>query len=475
MVAEDGCLAFSRFGLGPRPGDLNRLGSDPASALLDEIADPTSLFIDQPDLPDSVDAYTELRRFQRARQLAKLQSTASENAAAPKPMDALLPKAVIAANGKVTVPGVPSPEDLMNAEIEARLDRVLNVPVGFGERLVAFWTNHFAVQAAANEIVRGLAGAFEREAIRPFVLGMFGDMALAVIQHPAMLTSLNNDVSVGPNSPQGRKTGKGLNENLGREFMELHTVGVDAGYTQTDVTSFAKVLTGWTYGRGENEPENYGRFVFHKFAHEPGLQTVMGKLYPQPGVDQGLAVVADLVTNPATAKHLAAQFATYFVADVPPAALVTRLADVFRKTKGDLRALTTALVKSPEAWSTPASKLRTPQEFLWASARALQFRPEASFINRALGDLGEPLWNPPSPQGFKDDAATWLAPNAMTTRVDVAELVASRAKGLDDPRDLATDLFGAGLSSDTRTAIDRAESRNQAIALLLMSPEFQRR
>ena len=131
--------------------------------------------------------------------------------------------------------------------------------------------------------------------------------------------------------------------------------------------------------------------------------------------------------------------------------------------------------KSPEAWSTPASKLRTPQEFLWASARALQFRPEASFINRALGDLGEPLWNPPSPQGFKDDAATWLAPNAMTTRVDVAELVASRAKGLDDPRDLATDLFGAGLSSDTRTAIDRAESRNQAIALLLMSPEFQRR
>src|SRR6185437_11614787 len=169
-----------------------------------------------------------------------------------------------------------------------------------------------AVQAAANEIVRGLAGAFEREAIRPFVLGKFGDMALAVIQHPAMLTSLNNDVSIGPNSPQGRKSGKGLNENLGREFMELHTVGVDAGYTQADVTSVAKVLTGWTYGKGESDPEHFGRFVFRKFAHEPGSQTIMGKLYPQTGLDQGLAVVADLVRNPATAKHIATQFATYF-------------------------------------------------------------------------------------------------------------------------------------------------------------------
>jgi uncharacterized protein (DUF1800 family) len=470
MSADDAYLAFSRFGLGPRPGDLARIGSDPAAALLDEIADPTSFFISGPDLPDSVQAFTDLRHFQRARQLAKDVSGTPE-----KPMDALLPKAVIAANGRVTVPGVPSPEDLMNAEIEARLSRVRDVPIGFGERLVAFWANHFAVQAATNEVVRGLAGPFEREAIRPYVLGKFGDMALASTQHPAMLTSLNNDVSIGPNSPQGRKSGKGLNENLGRELMELHTVGVDGGYTQADVTSFAKVLTGWTYGHNESDPEHYGSFVFHNYAHEPGPQTVMGKVYAQKGVDQGLAVIADLARHPATAKHIASQFAGYFVADNPPASLVSRLADVFQKTQGDLKALTIALVKSPEAWSTPVGKLRTPQEFLWASARAVDFEANAPFINRTLNDLGEPLWNPPSPQGFKDDAATWLAPDAMTTRVDVAELVASRTKGVDDPRQLATDLFGASLSSDTQTAIDRAESRNQALALLLMSPEFQRR
>jgi uncharacterized protein (DUF1800 family) len=289
------------------------------------------------------------------------------------------------------------------------------------------------------------------------------------------LTSLNNDTSIGPNSPAGRKSGKGLNENLGREFMELHTVGVDAGYTQADVTSFSKVLTGWTYGRSENEPEYFGRFVFHRYAHEPGPQTVMGKAYSQQGVDQGLAVIADLVRHPATAAHIAGEFARYFVADDPPATLVTRLTAEFKKTQGDLKALTVALVKSPEAWSAPAAKLRTPQEFLWASIRALSFPAKPPFINRTLNDLGEPLWNPPSPQGFKDDTASWLAPDAMTTRLDTAELMAAQAKGVNDPRQLSADLFGAALSDDTKTAIDRAESRDQAIALLLMSPEFQRR
>ena len=477
MATGDAYLAFSRFGLGPRAGDLGRVGSDPASAVLDEIADPTSLFITDPDLPDSVEAYTQLRRYQRARQLAKLAigSAMAVEQVMPKPMDAQLPEATIAANGAVTVPGVPSPQDLMNAEIAARVDRALAAPIGFGERLVAFWTNHFAVQVASDEVVRALAGAFEREAIRPYVLGKFGDMAVAATQHPAMLISLNNATSIGPDSPQGKKSGKGLNENHARELMELHTVGVDAGYTQGDVTSFAKVLTGWTFGRGENEPEYYGRFVFHNYAHEPGPQTVMGKLYPQPAVDQGLAVIADLVKKPATARHIATRFATYFVSDTPPDSLVTRLSGVFLKTGGDLKALTTALIKSPEAWSTPAAKLRTPQEFLFASIRALDFEAKPPFINRSLNDLGQPLWDPTSPQGFKDDAATWLAPDAMTTRVDTAELMASQAKGIDDPRQLAADLFGDAISDDTRTAIDRAESRDQALALLLMSPEFQRR
>ena len=477
MAVDDPLIAFSRFGLGTRPGDLAQIGADPKAALIAELSDPTSLFVSDAALPSTADAFTQVRQYQMARKLAKEDANiaAAGKTAITDGMAGPIPRATVDKNGKINVPGVSSPQELMNAEIAARVDRVLAAPIGLGERLVAFWANHFAVQAAADEIVRGLAGAFEREAIRPYVLGKFGDMALAATQHPAMLMSLNNATSIGPNSPQGLKTQKGLNENHARELMELHTVGVDAGYTQADVTSFAKVLTGWTFGRAENDPENYGRFIFRKYAHEPGPQTVMGKVYPQQGVEQGLAVIADLSASKATAQHIALKLARYFVADDPPPALVQRLATTFSKTGGDLKAVTVALVNSPEARSAPVEKLRLPQEFIWASFRALALAAPANFVNRTLADLGQPLWNPPSPQGFKDDTATWLAPDAMTTRVDTAELMAAQAKGLPDPRQLAADLFGSGLSDDTRTAVERAESPNQAVALLLMSPEFQRR
>ena len=409
-------LAFTRFGLGSRPGDLKSMGAgDAKAALLAEIADPTQLFLADSSLPSTPDAYTQLRQFQRARQKAKANPTAapaadsmmgdmSSGPAAPD--ESMLPAAQIDKNGRITVPGVPSPGDMMNMEIAARLARVLAAPIGFGERLVAFWTNHFAVQAAADEGVRSMAGAFEREAIRPNVLGKFGDLLLAATQHPAMLLSLNNATSIGPDSPEGKRSGKGLNENHARELMELHTVGVTAGYTQADVTSFAKVLTGWTFGRGENDPENYGRFVFHKPAHEPGPQTVMGKVYPQQGVDQGLAVIADLAANPATATHIATQMARYFVADEPAQSLIDALVATFTKTGGDLKAVTTTLINAADSWATPQTKLRSPQEFLWASVRALGLDIKPDLVNRTLADLGEPMWNPPSPQGFKDDVAT---------------------------------------------------------------------
>jgi uncharacterized protein (DUF1800 family) len=493
MAIDKAYLAFSRFGLGARPGDLARLGGDPAAALLAEIADPTNLFLADDGLPSTPDAYTEVRKFQMAR---KAQRSAADAAlAAGSPAPAVMAGAPVTADSadmtgmaaKPAKPGkgnaalaalrkeMPNPGSLMDAEIAARLDQVNAASIGFGERLVMFWANHFAVQAAADEGVRGMAGAFEREAIRPYVLGNFGDMALAATQHPAMLLSLNNATSIGPDSPQGKKSHKGLNENHARELMELHTVGVDGGYTQADVTSFAKVLTGWTFGRSENEPELYGRFIFRKGAHEPGPQTVMQKAYAQKGVDQGEAVIAYLASHPATATHIASQLARYFVADVPDPVLVKRLADTFTKTHGDLKAVTIALVNAPEAWANPSGKLRTPQEFLWSAVRALGLDIKPNFVNRALSDLGQPLWNPASPQGFKDDVATWLAPDAMTTRVDVAELLAAQDKSTTDPRQLATDLFGDALSPDTKTTIERAESRTQAIAMLLMSPEFQRR
>ena len=523
MSADDSLLVFSRFGLGARPGDFAGLGSDPKAALVAELSDPTNLFMADSGLPSTVDAFTQVREFQKARQRQKQAAALAAGSKAPvdgvmataanppatvatAPAVAAAPTAMASAGAMdamggmmaggmaagMSSPGakpdkavpqpdadkpiVPNPGSMMDDEITARLNRVLGVRIGFGERLVAFWANHFAVQSAADEIVRGLAGAFEREAIRPYVLGNFGDMVLAVTQHPAMLMSLNNATSIGPDSPEGKKNHKGLNENHARELMELHTVGVDAGYTQADVTSFAKVLTGWSFGRGENQPEIYGRFNFRKNAHEPGPQTVMNKVYPQEGVDQGEAVIADLVKNPSTAKHIALQLARYFVADDPDPGLVNRLAGVFTKTRGDLHALTMALINSPEAWAAPAEKLKTPQEFLWSAVRALNLdATKPGFVNRTLADLGQPLWNPPSPQGFKDDAATWLAPDAITTRVDVAETMAAQSKLTQDPRTLVADILGPNVSEATATAVDRAESRGQALALILMSPEFQRR
>jgi len=465
MTTSDEFLAFSRFGLGARPGDLAKL-TDPRAALLTEIDDPGMALINGPNLLDSASAYARIREAQKQRREAR-KVAASD----PKP-SSMADDAAPMSPGK---PGPAAQAGLMQDEIRARLRRVKQADIGFTERLVAFWANHFAVEAGANQIVRGLAGAFEREAIRPHVLGRFVDLAMAATQHPAMLVYLNNAVSVGPDSRQGERRAKGLNENHAREFMELHTLGVDGGYDQADVTSFAKVLTGWTIGTQPNQVKVYGRFVFRPQAHEPGPQTVVGKQYDQPGVNQGRAVIDDLAASPATAHHIATKLARHFIADVPPDDLVDAVSKVFLDTGGDLHAVTSALVQSDSAWSMPLTKIRSPQEFLWASIRALDLDLKPKFVQRTLDDLGQSLWDPPSPQGFKDDVATWLAPDAMTNRLDFAELVATQANGDDDPRRIAADILGPDLSPNTRTAIERAESRAQALALMLMSPEFQRR
>lgn len=459
MPVPDTYVAYSRFGLGARPGDLDRL-TDGRSALIAEIETPGALEIRLEDLPDTAEAYALIRADQRARQMAGAVVAPQANTALNTP-----------GNGR----GVGVPVGLMRDELSVRLRRIGRAEIGFGERLVAFWTNHFAVEASSNQVVRGLAGAFEREAIRPHVLGRFHDLLLGATRHPAMLTYLNNAISVGPGSVQGQRRSRGLNENHARELMELHTLGVDGGYTQADVTSLAKVLTGWTFGRNQRPPENFGRFYFARQTHEPGQQTVLGAVYDQEGIGQGEAVLADLARSPATARHIATKLARHFVADQPPQALVERLAGVFTDSDGDLHSVSRALIEAPEAWAMPAVKLRSPQEFLWSSLRALDIDPSPQEMIRIFADLGQPLWDPPSPQGFDDDTASLLAPNAMTKRLDVAALLATRAKGADDPRDIARDVLGAALSQATATAIERAESRVQALTLMLMSPEFQRR
>ncbi len=386
--------------------------------------------------------------------------TMTPNAAAPKPAP----------------PQLNVIQKTFRAEALARVQRAVLAECGFVERLVVFWSNHFCISAGKGGLARMWAGSFEREAIRPHVLGRFADMLKAVEQHPAMLFFLDNQQSLGPDSRAGINRNRGLNENLAREIMELHTLGVGGGYSQDDVTSLARVITGWTYAGRQGQLGAPGSFVFNANAHEPGAQRVLGKVYNAGGVEQGEAVLADIARHPSTAKFVASKFVRHFVADDPPPALVAKLQGVFTKTDGDLRALAVALVDADESWTAPIAKMRSPYEYLIATARIQARVPEdPGGVLNGLNVLGQPLWSPAGPNGFPDSNAAWAAPEGMKLRLDIASQVASRMNNNIDPRELLELAAADAASEETRRTIERAESRQQAMAILLMSPEFQRR
>ncbi len=348
----------------------------------------------------------------------------------------------------------------------ALLGHALTTRLPFRERLTWFWANHFTVSLRGGPL-GGLIGPFIAEAIRPHVTGRFGAMLLAVMRHPAMLIYLNNAFSVGPDSPAGRRSGRGLNENLARESLELHTVGLASGFTQADVTSYARILTGWSIDLRADPPG----FKFRPFAHEPGWQILLGHRFPpgQAGGEEALAFLAD---HPATHTHLARQLVRHFVADDPPAADVAHVAGVLGATGGDLGAAATALIALAGAWR-PETKLRTPQELLLASLRALDVPVAPAPSLFALRLLGQPLWAAPQPNGWGDRAADWAAPEAMLRRVDFAYALAGR---LPRPAEaVGRHALGPRLRPATQLALSRAGSRRDALALLLSSPEFQRR
>jgi uncharacterized protein (DUF1800 family) len=338
-----------------------------------------------------------------------------------------------------------------------------------------FWSNHFCVSAAKNQ-VRAMAGAYEREAIRPHITGRFVDMLLAVEQHPAMLLYLDNHLSFGPNSPAGRNRNKGLNENLAREILELHTLGVDGGYKQADVTNLARLITGWSIA-GLGDRGETGKFVYGVNRREPGAFAVLGKTYNDPTVEAGRAVLRDLATHPSTARHIARKFAAHFVSDPPPPALVAKLETSFKATGGDLGALARTLVTADEAWAAPATKVLPPNDWLIAMIRGIPMpqRPRSAEIVRLSNQLGQPLWSVPSPKGWPEANEAWAAPAPMRERLRISEILARQTDRLADPRQLAEALFGPSLRPETREAIARAEAREQGIQLLVMSPEFQRR
>jgi uncharacterized protein (DUF1800 family) len=474
---QSALVALNRFGFGARggaSGDFLDAVSDPRGFVKAELVRPGGgALIEAPELLSTAKLAQQAFAYQRELKQAR-------QAAAKEAAEAAAAQGAAGTQPEAAKPHAPKPLNVIQktyrTEALARLQRAVLADCGFSERLVAFWSNHFCISATKGPLARIWAGAFEREAIRPHVLGRFVDMLMAVGQHPAMLFYLDNQQSVGPDSRAGRRRKRGLNENLARETMELHTIGVDGGYTQADVTSLSRILTGWTFVGPKGFLGEPGSFVFNANAHEPGPQRLLGKVYPAGGLAQGEAALADLARHPATARFIAIKFAGHFVADDPPPALVARLADVFTRTDGDLKALTLALVDSDEAWHMPLTKIRSPYEYLVATGRLLDRVPEnpGPYLG-GLNMLGEPLWSPPAPNGFSDTNAAWAAPEGMKLRLDIATRIGSHIGNMIDPRDLVEFAFGNAVSPDTRLTVARAATRQQAVALLLMSPEFQRR
>jgi uncharacterized protein (DUF1800 family) len=289
-----------------------------------------------------------------------------------------------------------------------------------------------------------------------------------------MLFYLDNLPSMGANSIAGINRTRGLNENLAREILELHTLGVRSGYTQDDVIGFANVLTGWTLVPPGDNPEHGGEFTFNPRLHEPGAQKVMAKTYEDETVEQGRAVLRDLAIHPATATHVATKLARSFIADTPPPALVERMAKIFLDTEGDLKEVAKTMVSSDESWALPPTKLKRPSEWGTCMVRAtglLQADPTRFTDGQAL--LGEALWRPSSPKGFPDDEASWI--DGMGRRLDVANNFAERLSGRIDPQDVIETVLGSSVSPEVKQAVGRAESRQQALVLLFMSAELQRR
>lgn len=372
--------------------------------------------------------------------------------------------------------------------VRARAQTALLTPTPFIERLVYFWANHFAI-STEKPAVADFAGAFELEAIRPHVLGSFKDLLFAVEQHPAMLLYLDQEKSIGPQSMAASRAAerhpekrRGLNENLAREIMELHTLGVRSGYTQTDVTEFARALTGWniaSIGNGPVQNNNVVQtngFMFRPQLHEPGSRNIMGKNYSQTGQAQAEAILTDLASAPATATHIATKLARHFVSDTPPASLVDKLARTFMSSNGKLSSLYRVLIDATESWDSAPAKFKTPWEWMISALRGLG-RKNLDGINIAqiMNQLGQPVWRPGSPAGYDDIADTWASPNALLRRVEVAQRLAASSGDKLDARTLGEKLLINAISPQTQAAVTRSESATTGLALLLVSPEFLRR
>ncbi|TMM49005.1 DUF1800 domain-containing protein [Qipengyuania marisflavi] len=461
-------IALNRFGLGYRQGD--ELPRDPKAWLRGQIAayNPWSGELAQEDYA--------------AEQLTSLVSNVDEfrsrrrNIGKTGAADAGKQQVEMSREGRREV------KTIYTADVAVRTRVAVESDTPFMERLVHFWSNHFAVSTGKKRITN-LVGIYEFGAIRPNITGNFRDLLRAASLHPAMLFYLDQFSSTGPASAAmtrsgAQQGGRGLNENLGREILELHTLGVNGGYSQADVLELAKALTGWTVQgiqqAARAAPQHNGS-AFFSAIHEPGTRTIAGRSYREDGAGQALAILDDLALHPSTARHLATKLARHFAGDVPPPAMVARLEQAYNDSGGDLPTVYRAIIDSPEAWAPEPVKVRQPFEWVVGMLRAAGDQVVKDWwLARILSELGQETWAPTSPAGWDDRADSWMGPDALFRRVEAAEAIAEKTR-LSDVRELADAMFPGALSSTTQASIDAAESNQMALALLMVSPEMLRR
>lgn len=531
MGRKEAAIAVNRFGLGARPGEMDAAASNPKRWLLEQLEGPYVEPAEFKGFPTTAQ-HRENQYYRYSisgRELNEAQRKARERGD-DKEVDRLAGDIRRSLRGYVTWVA----ESLMR-EYGARTNVAMSSKEPFRERLVRFWSNHLVVPAI-KQSSNVVAGAYEREVIRPGVTGKFGDMLQASAKNPAMLVFLDNNLSIGPNSQFGKTKKSGLNENLAREILELHTMGVEGGYTQADVIELAKAITGWStfpvfehaaFQLDGRAGSPRGSFVFHPEWHEPGDVRVLGKVYKAGGVEQGEAILHDLARRPETARYLATKLARHFVADEPPPELVNRLAKVYLANDTDLTEMTRALVEAPEAWAHPQTKLKQPEDYAISCYRTLGLRltekplppqpmynfqaydyPKANWawladdpygtlqtkdvnqfkdpaqrqgalVAAFYGDvksMGQSPMNAPGPQGWYDRWSDWSGADSMLKRVEWSLALASaHAAKAPQPKTFLASSLGELASPELASAVAQAKGKEQGVGLALASPDFQRR
>ena len=492
MAISRPTLAAIRFGYGLRPGEESPRDAEALLAQLDQAAKR------KPRFPREGAG----GRRETASRVMSLRAAESKAAKDGKPNESIRKETQKEAL------------QIYRQDAMARLAQAILSPFGFHERLASFWTDHFSTSALKSLPMRMVVPLYEAEAIRPNLAGSFANLLKAAMLHPAMLIYLDQSDGAGMDAPAGRPGGRAVNESLGRELLELHTLGAGSGYTQEDVRAAALILTGLSVDRRALE------VVYRPRISEGGSISLLGEVYEddEAGSQDHLRMLEDLAMNPMTAEHVCRKLVIHFVADEPPADVVAAMTAAWAETEGDLKAVYRAMLGHPRAWSDPGQKIKRPFEFVVSGFRAVDIsdkdlsrlldemddddqeddgpmrkalkmasstaaradaKQRAARANdltlAALQRMDQPIWQPPSPAGYADLASVWLSPGQLSERIAWARLMAGRFGQRRDPGTFLDAALGDAAGQNTRDVIAQAPNTNHAIAMVLASPEFNRR